>query len=219
MSTRGSLDKKELELLLSALPRFPKPRRELEQYETPPDVAAEILWDAFLSGELTGSIIIEPGCGIGRLVYGSILLGAALGLCLDIDERIVEFAREAHCSLDRRVCDKIIYLVSDFLAEPVVRGGIVLMNPPFGVYKPNRGIDMRFLDKALDIARTVYSIHKYSEKAIDIIREKSFRHGFKIAKINLIDLGIPMVFESHRRRIYRFKAFYVVLKGEQVGNR
>ncbi|MGC9122164.1 MAG: METTL5 family protein [Thermogladius sp.] len=211
-SSRGSLDKKGLEIALSQLPRYPHPRRELEQYETSPDVAAAVLWDAYMMGDIEDSVVLELGCGTGRFVFGALMLGARLGICLDIDEGVLEYAREVHCRHSRQLCRRVVYMVADALYNPVVSVDTVLMNPPFGVYESNRGLDMGFLSSALDVASSVYSIHKYTEKAVELVRAHAAEKGFGVVKIGFLELKIPMMFETHRRRVHRFKAFYVVLR-------
>jgi len=186
--------------------------RRLEQYETPPDVAAAILWEAFMRGDIEGSTVLELGCGVGRFTIGSLLLGARVGFCLDIDEEVLEYARKVHCSLSGSICRRVVYLEADALSNPVTGVDTVIMNPPFGVYPENRGLDMGFLDSALEVASRVYSIHKYTEEAVRLVVDRAARHGFAVVKIGLIELSIPMMFETHRKRVHRFKAFYTVLK-------
>ena len=45
-------NKKSLEILLSSARGFEKPLPELEQYETPSDIAADLLWNAFMDGNI-----------------------------------------------------------------------------------------------------------------------------------------------------------------------
>ena len=53
-----------------------KPRVELEQYPTPPDIAAHMLLAAAEEGDIEGKLIADLGCGGGVLGIGAALLGA-----------------------------------------------------------------------------------------------------------------------------------------------
>ena len=75
--------RKVLNQLLRAIPGFPDPQRELEQYPTPPTAALELLERAWQSGDLAGSVA-DLGCGTGRLALGAAFLGAeVMGVELD----------------------------------------------------------------------------------------------------------------------------------------
>jgi len=51
-----------------------------------------------MRGDIEGSAVLELGCGVGRFTIGSLLLGARVGFCLDLDEEVLEYARNVHCS-------------------------------------------------------------------------------------------------------------------------
>jgi len=165
-----------------------------------------------MRGDIEGSAVLELGCGVGRFTIGSLLLGARVGFCLDLDEEVLEYARNIHCSLSGGICRRVVYLAADALSNPIIGVDTVLMNPPFGVYPENRGLDMGFLESALEVASRVYSIHKYTEEAVRLVVNRAARYGFAVVKIGFTELSIPMMFETHRKRVHRFKAFYAVLK-------
>ncbi len=62
-----------LDLLLRAIPGFPDPQRELEQYPTPPEGALELLERARQAGDLAASVA-DLGHGPRRLAPGAAFL-------------------------------------------------------------------------------------------------------------------------------------------------
>lgn len=211
MSSRGRLDKKALELFISGLPRYPRPARALEQYETPADLASKMLWDAAMRGDIAGRDVLDLGCGSGRLVAGAVLLGAKRGICLDVDDAALEFARGSHARHLGGLAGRVIYVAADARSVELAGVDTVVMNPPFGVQRGNRGIDMAFLDRALGLSSAVYTLHKFSEGAVELLEERARRAGFELS-IERVKIGIPMTFETHRRAIYRFDALYAILR-------
>ena len=65
-----------LAVLLSRVKPFSQPRWQWEQYVTPSEAAATILWDAQTRGLLEGRTVLDLGAGTGRLGIGALLLGA-----------------------------------------------------------------------------------------------------------------------------------------------
>lgn len=73
-------------------------------------------------------------------------------------------------------------------------------------------MDLVFLRKALSLARSVYSIHKYSPGLVKILREVALSYNAELVSMEIMDFEIPMVFETHKSRIYRFKSLFIVLR-------
>ena len=86
-----------------------KPRVELEQYPTPPDIAAHMLLAAAEEGDIEGKLIADLGCGGGVLGIGAALLGAEHVLAVDLDPAALEVAAEnvaeAEVPVDLLHCD------------------------------------------------------------------------------------------------------------------
>ncbi|MEM4687248.1 MAG: DNA methylase, partial [Zestosphaera sp.] len=57
------VSKKWLGMIVSRVPGFKAPKEELEQYVTPPDIVADLVWSAFMSGEIEGRVVHDLGCG------------------------------------------------------------------------------------------------------------------------------------------------------------
>lgn len=182
--------KKKIEIALETLEGFKNPKLWLEQYVTPANLAAFILTNAELFGDL--ELVADLGCGTGILAIGSAMFGAySVGVDLDLEAlRIAkENSKKVGVEVDFIACD-----VRDFNVKKRVT---VLMNPPFGIQQ--RHADRAFLEKAFEIAEVVYSIHSAGSESF--VRKKAEEKDFRIT--HLWKFMIPL------RRTYSFheKAF------------
>ena len=86
-----------------------KPKVELEQYPTPPDIAAHMLFAADAEGDVEDALVADLGCGGCILGIGAALMGAAHVTGVDIDPAALTVAAEnvaeAEVSVDLVVCD------------------------------------------------------------------------------------------------------------------
>lgn len=210
--SRAPRTKKELELLLSKLPKYSGQRRELEQYFTPPRLAAHIAWIAYLKGDVGDATIVDLGCGDGRLLASFLLMGGKRGVCVEIDEGLLAHAKRALSSLLPFADARVVFVNGDATRLEISSADIVVMNPPFGIYRRNRGADLAFLDAASRFARAIYSIHKYNEKSRKLIEEVLGDRGFLVDGYEVHDFEIPMAFPSHRRKIYRIKTMFIIAR-------
>jgi putative methylase len=218
--------KLELELFLSQIepPLTPKP--SLEQYTIPADVAATMLYMAtYTYNDIVNKTVLDLGCGTGRLALGAALLGAKYVVGVDIDKSAVKTAFEN--SLKANLKDKVDWVAADIDA---IHGKFdtVLQNPPFGVQKPKA--DRKFLQKALETGKVVYSLHKSPHKDKTFVKKLKARktritpaapspffkkfietHGGKIKAVYATVMTIPHMFYFHTKRKYEFVAqLYVI---------
>lgn len=161
------INKKQLEIELSKLKGFKEGKFELEQYQTPSGLAAEILWWAYMNGDIVDKGVLDAGCGNGIFGIGANTLGAAKVYFLDKDPKMIKLVKENF---------SLAECFNSDIGEFKLKVDTVLMNPPFGVH--DFGADKRFLEKAFDISNVVYSIH--------FIKSKDFLE--KIALENNFDL-------------------------------
>lgn len=147
---------KQLEIALQRCAGYARPKASLEQYQTPAPLAARLLYDALMHGDIEGKRVIDPGCGTGILAIGAVLLGADEVIGIEIDGRALEAARANAALLDAQV----EFLTGDLKDEALVgRAGAcdtVVMNPPFGAQ--NAHADRPFIDFALAAAPVTYGI-------------------------------------------------------------
>ncbi|HDD31173.1 MAG TPA: methyltransferase domain-containing protein [Thermococcus litoralis] len=191
------MKKKHLAMILSNLRGFEEPKPELEQYKTPGDVAAELLWLAHSMGDIEGKIIADLGAGTGVLSIGASLMGAKKVYAVEKDKKALEIAMENAETLNI----KNIEFVGTSVDEFEVRVDTVIMNPPFGSQNPKA--DRPFLFKAFEISDVIYSIHLAKEEVRRFIRIFVRDNGFKITHRLTLTFEIPAQFFFHRKRLER----------------
>ena len=189
-------NKRELEMLLEKTLSHPKPNIILEQYTLPADLAGWMLrCAAYSHDDVHGRQIIDLGCGTGRLAIGAALLNANSVVGVDIDPIAVKIAKEnaENVGVEKRIS----WIVSDINS---IKGyyDTVLQNPPFGVHR--RGVDLKFLKKAMDFAGVVYSLHKSGKGNRKFISNFVKKLGREITEITQTEFEIPPIFEFHRRK-------------------
>ena len=75
---------------------------------------------------------------------------------------------------------------------------IIVSNPPFGVH--NRGVDTKFLEKALKIADIIYSIHLASPKNRSYLKEKIPKMGGIITHQANLALLLKHTYKHHTHK-------------------
>ncbi|MEM4944968.1 MAG: METTL5 family protein [Archaeoglobaceae archaeon] len=164
--------KRELEILLENLEGFKNPKIQLEQYVTPPNLAAFILTNARLHGDLDK--VVDLGCGTGILAIGSALLGAyAVGVEIDLEALKIAKANA------ERVGVQVDFIACDVRDLNLKNRITVIMNPPFGIQRKHA--DRVFLEKAYEIANVIYSIHSAGSEIF--VNKRSEENGFKITHV------------------------------------
>jgi len=155
------MKKSQLAIKLSKVEEFQQPKISLEQYITPPQLAADILHTAWMQGDIEGKKVIDLGAGTGIFAIGAALLGAEEVVVVEKDEDAIEIAKENAESLG--VVSEIEFVSSD-IEEFEESGGTVIMNPPFSVHSD---IDIGFIQKAIEVGKNVYSVsHPGARKSI-----------------------------------------------------
>lgn len=218
--------KLDLERLLAQIKPHPSPSPALEQYMTPTNVAATILHiAAYTNSDIAGKTVLDLGCGTGRLALGAAFLGAEQVVGVDVDRASVKIAFESSVELELK--RRMQWIVADI---DVVRGRFdtVLQNPPFGVQRHNA--DRRFLEKALEIGNTVYSLHKStqdnealraklkaSKGSVVAVSPSPFlskfieAHGGEIKAVYSMLMMIPHMFSFHMEKRHEFAAdLYII---------
>jgi putative methylase len=147
---------KQLEMTLQRLAGFSRPRAALEQYQTPAPLAARLLYQALMIGDIEGRHVCDLGCGTGILAIGAALLGAESVSGVDIDEKALAVAKENARLTDVEVTFLPMDLRENGCMKQLGACDTVVMNPPFGAQKAHA--DRPFIDCALSIAGVTYSI-------------------------------------------------------------
>ncbi|MEM2207873.1 MAG: METTL5 family protein [Sulfolobales archaeon] len=199
---------RDLEIALEKLRDFINPVESLEQYRTPGDIAALMVWEANLRNDLSRGVVVDMGCGTGVLTYGSLLLGASNALCLDIDWSALYVAKENLAVFSGRF-DLVAGDAKHLPMRPLLDKCTVIMNPPFGVKK--RGADVEFLNVALSECFTVYSLHKYSLESLKLISKVAEDLGFSFSVLAKATMTLKQRLRHHRKKTYRFEVALIRL--------
>jgi putative methylase len=204
--------KRDLERLLSEIEANPLPKAYLEQYTTPSNVAAEVLYlAAYVYDDILGKTVVELGCGTGRLAIGVALLGAKEVFGVDVDRAAVRVAQKNAEIMG--VKEKTRWIVADI---DVVKGAFdtVLQNPPFGVQR--KRADRRFITKSLELSNTIYSFHKGGESNRDFIKRFIEEHGGKVSNIFPVKMEIPRMFKFHTKKKRTIHVDLYKIEGKNV---
>jgi putative methylase len=184
------MKRKDLEMRLQQVNGFERPKAELEQYMTPANIAADLLFLAYSCGDIDGRVVLDLGCGTGMLGIGAALLGASNVIGVDKDAGALAVARrnveQAEISLE---------LVEEDVSSFRVQADTVVMNPPFGAQ--NRHADRPFLETAMRCAPVIYSLHL--TETLGFLARYGGQQGFSIDLQKSFKFDIPHTFAFHRK--------------------
>ncbi len=188
------MKQKALAVFLSKLENFQQPLIKDEQYQTDSEIAADILWHAFLQGDIQGKIIADFGCGNGVFGIGALYLGAKQVYFVDTDKKMIALAKKNY--VDNALAHGV-FLTQDvtLFNAPV---DVVFQNPPFGVQK--KGADRIFLEKAFQVSKKIYSLHKIVTR--DFIDQFITQHGWRGSLIKVYDFPLKKILPHHKKKVY-----------------
>ena len=192
-----SISKRDLTAILSRLKNFETPSVQLEQYATPPEIAADWVWHMALQGEVAGKVILDAACGPGILGIGLLLLGAKTVFFLDKDEKIMRICRENYEAMKKKYeLGNTEFILQDVaLFDEMV--DVVVQNPPFGTKIEHA--DKKFLEKAFVTAHLVYSMHKWS--TIKFVEAIAKDFGFQITEVWRYEFRLPATQSFHTKPV------------------
>lgn len=190
---------KELAVILSKLKVFKNPKIELEQYPTDSEVAANVLWQAMLTGDIEDRTIADLGCGTGILGIGALLLGASKVYFIDKDKEALAVLEENFESFE---FDKDSYEIhlSD-ISEFGIGVDTIIENPPFGARKKNRNADRAFLLSAFNLSERIYSFHMTESKSF--LSTFAKENGYDVRSLIDFDFPIKQQQSFHKQKIKR----------------
>lgn len=195
--------KKSLAVFLSKLEVFVRPDPLLEQYPTDSEVAASILWDALMEGVVENRKVIDLGCGTGILGIGALALGASHVVFIDKDPRVLPQLMNNISNLEDETEKSYSNydLVNGSIENYSERADVVIMNPPFGARQKHA--DLLFLEKALTLAPTVYSLHKTS--TLDFLHKWLKAQGAQLMSAKDYDFPLKNTLPEHKKRLQRIE--------------
>jgi len=186
--------KKQLEIRLSRLKPLKSLKINLEQYPTPPDIAAEVLWISYMNKEIKGKIVADLGCGNGIFGIGALLLGAQKVYFLDSEGNAIMTTKQ-NLSLLKL---KNFILLREEVHVFTEKVDLIIENPPFGVQKLHA--DREFLLAAMHYAKKIYSFHKIESK--NFITALAKDNNFKVQDILTFTFPLKKSQDFHTKEKY-----------------
>jgi putative methylase len=190
MATKSALTQQ-----LGVVAGFDDPRVDLEQYRTPPELAAHLVHTADLQGDIEGRTVVDLGCGTGMLALAAALRGPNRVVGLDIDAAPLATARQNQ----RRVASSsaVSWVRGDATQVPLCPTWetTVIMNPPFGAQQGNEHADRAFLSTTATIADVSYSIH--NADSVDFVEAFADDEGGDVTHAFEAEFELPRAYDHH----------------------
>jgi putative methylase len=182
---------------LGVVAGFENPRAPLEQYHTPPDLAAHIVHVADLQGDIENGTVLDLGCGTGMLALGAALRGPERVVGVDIDPAPLHTAVENERRVGARAAvDWVRGDATDApLAPPAPAEVTVVTNPPFGAQRGNEHADRAFLATAARLCGVSYSVHNAGSRAF--VESFATDEGGEVTHAFGAEFELPRQFEFH----------------------
>ncbi|MFB6190725.1 MAG: METTL5 family protein [Candidatus Nanohaloarchaea archaeon] len=183
--------KSELTQKLSRLTGFEEPSIELEQYATPPQLAADMVHAAHMQGDIEGKEVVDLGTGTGILAIGAALVGAERVFAVEKDAEVLEIAREN--AQDAGV-EEVVEFVEQEVADFECPVDTCVMNPPFSVHSE---LLEEFLRTAFSVADAVYSLGPRD----DSIKELARSCGHEVLGLEDYSIGLESSYGFHTEEV------------------
>ena len=150
--------RRTLARFLETIDDFDEPRIDLEQYLTPPELAAHLCQVADLQDDLSGETVVDLGTGTGMLAIGASIAEPERVIGVDVDSAAVSVAANNARVLQGRTRPE--WVIGDVTRLPLsITDATVVSNPPFGAQDGRRHADRHFLEVARRIGSVSYTIH------------------------------------------------------------
>jgi putative methylase len=189
---------RDLEMALESMKRLDEYDVSLEQYPTPAPIAAAVLYAAQMEhNDITDKTVCDLGCGNGIFAIGAALLGANRTIGIDVQSKALKASQMNSRSLGTEdTVDWVLGDVSSIQIQCPI--DTVVSNPPFGVKK--RGVDLRFLKKAISIADVIYSMHLAGDKNRVFLKNEIEKLDARVAQLETFQFPIGRLFEYHKKQ-------------------
>ncbi|MEK6974480.1 MAG: METTL5 family protein [Nanoarchaeota archaeon] len=201
------MNKKELAIFLSKLKAINIPKPSLEQYATDSEIASLVLWTAYMNDDIKNKKIADFGAGHGVLGIGALLLNAKKVFFIEKDNGLIRTLKENLSNVNGSY--EILNIdINNFSS----RVDTVIQNPPFGVQKKHN--DKIFLEKAFELSKTIYSIHKIESGFF--IKKIAEENNFDIVDLIKIKMPLKKTMPFHRKRKHNVEVGCWVLRKNQM---
>ena len=197
--------KSDLKRKLSQVKDFEDPRISLEQYVTPPALAADLIFTAYMNQDLEGEVV-DLGTGTGIFAIGAALTGAEVK-AVEKDGEALEIARENAENLG--VIDKI-----DFVEKDVTKFSgefdTVLMNPPFSQHSEE---GLKVWAKAVSVAEKVYAVSPSTGR--EGIKSFIASSNHKVVELEEFKVDLPATYGFHTQESRETRVDLIIMEAEQ----
>jgi len=187
--------KRSLAAKLGVVTGFENPQAALEQYPTPPELAAHVVHLADLHDDVDGRTVLDLGTGTGMLALAAALRGPARVIGVELDRAALTTATEN----DRRVAASapVHWIQADATRLPLAIPDpvTVVMNPPFGAQDGNRNADRGFLLTASRVADVSYPVHNAGSR--EFVEAFAADEGGEVTHAFAADFAIDAQFDHH----------------------
>lgn len=189
--------KRELATQLGVVTGFDDPTAALEQYPTPPELAAHVIHLADLYDDVDDRTIVDLGTGTGMLAIAAALRGPDEVIGVEIDRTALGTAVDNR----RRVgtATPIHWVQADVNQLPIGFAPdvstTVVMNPPFGAQDGAEGADRGFLEATAGIADVSYSIHNAG--SLEFVEAFAADNGGDVTHAFEADFEMERQFDHH----------------------
>jgi len=191
------MGKRALAERLHGLAGFRDPDIDLEQYPTPPDLAAHLLHLADLQGDIADRTVLDLGAGTGMLALAAACRGPTRVLALERDADALAVARENEHTVAPET--PVDWLRGDATRPPFPDDAVstVVMNPPFGAQSGSEGADRAFLETAAAVASVSYSVHNAGSQAF--VEAFAADEGGTVTHAFAAEFAVQRLYEHHER--------------------
>jgi len=191
------MGKRALAERLHGLAGFRDPDIDLEQYPTPPDLAAHLLHLADLQGDIADRTVLDLGAGTGMLALAAACRGPTRVLALERDADALAVARENEHTVAPET--PVDWLRGDATRPPFPDDAVstVVMNPPFGAQSGSEGADRAFLETAAAVASVSYSVHNAGSQAF--VEAFVADEGGTVTHAFAAEFAVRRLYEHHER--------------------
>ncbi|RNJ26450.1 METTL5 family protein [Halosegnis longus] len=187
-------ERSQLAQQLGVVAGFDTPRIDLEQYRTPPELAAHLVHVAALQDDIADRTVVDLGCGTGMLTLASALAGARLSVGVELDAAALATASENESRVGAR--SEVAWLRGDATRPPLsCSDATVVMNPPFGARDGNEHADRAFLAAARTLGSVSYSIHNAGSR--EFVESFAADEGGEVTHAFAAEFDVPSQYDHH----------------------
>ncbi|MEM5829927.1 MAG: methyltransferase [Candidatus Aenigmatarchaeota archaeon] len=207
--------KKKIEQIISELSSYENPKVELEQYETPSYLIAEIVNELNLMNLVEDKIVLEPACGTAKFSIAISFFNPKFVVAFDIDKEAIRIAKENYEKIKEKFeTSKIYFLIADVRKIKFRKKfDLIVMNPPFGIQGKIK--DLEFLDFATKNSNFICSINP-NGKNKEFFTDFLSKRNFSVLKFVEKKFELPKTFWFHKKKKKLIDVVIIFAKNENI---